>query len=161
MNAIDLLEKQHREVEQLFKKFEKAEAEEEKQRLFEEIGDKLAIHAGIEEKHFYPATRTARTEDELREAVEEHLSVKRIIADLLEMEPSNPQFEPKVLVLKEQVEHHVEEEEEELFPKVKKMLSRDELDDLGTVMEDLAQELEAGAPRESVPAETGSAAPLE
>jgi len=161
VNAIDLLEKQHREVEQLFKKFEKAEAEEEKQRLFEEIGDKLAIHAGIEEKHFYPATRTARTEDELREAVEEHLSVKRIIADLLEMEPSNPQFEPKVLVLKEQVEHHVEEEEEELFPKVKKMLSRDELDDLGTVMEDLAQELEAGAPRESVPAETGSAAPLE
>ena len=161
MNAIDLLEKQHREVEQLFKKFEKAEAEEEKQRLFEEIGDKLAVHAGIEEKHFYPATKTARTEDELREAVEEHLSVKRIIADLLEMEPSNPQFEPKVLVLKEQVEHHVEEEEEELFPKVKKMLSRDELDDLGTVMEDLAQELEAGAPRESVPAETGSAAPLE
>ena len=161
MNAIDLLEKQHREVEQLFKKFEKAEGEEEKQSLFEEIGDKLAIHAGIEEKHFYPATRTARTEDQLREAVEEHLSVKRIIADLLEMEPSNPQFEPKVLVLKEQVEHHVEEEEEELFPKVKKMLSRDELDDLGTVMEDLAQELEAGAPRESVPAETGSAAPLE
>ena len=161
MNAIDLLEKQHREVEQLFKKFEKAEGEEEKQSLFEEIGDKLAVHAGIEEKHFYPATRTARTEDELREAVEEHLSVKRIIADLLEMEPSNPQFEPKVLVLKEQVEHHVEEEEEELFPKVKKMLSRDELDDLGTVMEDLAQELEAGAPRESVPAETGSAAPLE
>ena len=161
MNAIDLLEKQHREVEQLFKKFEKAEGEEEKQSLFEEIGDKLAIHAGIEEKHFYPATKTARTEDELREAVEEHLSVKRIIADLLEMEPSNPQFEPKVLVLKEQVEHHVEEEEEELFPKVKKMLSRDELDDLGTVMEDLAQELEAGAPRESVPAETGSAAPLE
>ena len=161
MNAIDLLEKQHREVEQLFKKFEKAEGEEEKQSLFEEIGDKLAVHAGIEEKHFYPATKTARTEDELREAVEEHLSVKRIIADLLEMEPSNPQFEPKVLVLKEQVEHHVEEEEEELFPKVKKMLSRDELDDLGTVMEDLAQELEAGAPRESVPAETGSAAPLE
>jgi len=161
VNAIDLLEKQHREVEQLFKKFEKAEGEEEKQSLFEEIGDKLAVHAGIEEKHFYPATKTARTEDELREAVEEHLSVKRIIADLLEMEPSNPQFEPKVLVLKEQVEHHVEEEEEELFPKVKKMLSRDELDDLGTVMEDLAQELEAGAPRESVPAETGSAAPLE
>ena len=161
MNAIDLLEKQHREVEQLFKKFEKAEGEEEKQSLFEEIGDKLAVHAGIEEKHFYPATKTARTEDELREAVEEHLSVKRIIADLLEMEPSNPQFEPKVLVLKEQVEHHVEEEEEELFPKVKKMLSRDELDDLGTVMEDLAQELEAGTPRESVPAETGSAAPLE
>jgi len=161
VNAIDLLAKQHREVEQLFKKFEKAEGEEEKQSLFEEIGDKLAVHAGIEEKHFYPATKTARTEDELREAVEEHLSVKRIIADLLEMEPSNPQFEPKVLVLKEQVEHHVEEEEEELFPKVKKMLSRDELDDLGTVMEDLAQELEAGAPRESVPAETGSAAPLE
>ncbi|TMA16413.1 MAG: hemerythrin domain-containing protein [Deltaproteobacteria bacterium] len=87
---------------------------------------------------------------------------KRLIADLLEMSVDDPQFDPKVAVLKENVEHHIEEEEEELFPKVKKMLKEEELEDLGVVMEDMAEDLKAaGSPRESVPAETGSAAPLE
>ncbi|HEY4731397.1 MAG TPA: hemerythrin domain-containing protein, partial [Myxococcales bacterium] len=74
----------------------------------------------------------------------------------------DPQFDAKVTVLQEQIEHHVEEEEKELFPKVRKMLGKEELEDLGVVMEDMAEELKAsGSPRESVPAETGSAAPLE
>jgi hemerythrin superfamily protein len=120
------------------------------------------VHATIEEKHFYPATKNTRTEELLQEAVEEHLSVKRSIADLLEISPEDARFDAKLAVLKEQVEHHVEEEEGELFPKVKKMLGEDELEDLGVVMEDMAEGLKAaGAPRESVPAETGSAAPLE
>ncbi|TMA40568.1 MAG: hemerythrin domain-containing protein, partial [Deltaproteobacteria bacterium] len=111
---------------------------------------------------FYPATKNARTEELLQEAVEEHLAAKRLIADLLEMSVDDPQFDAKVAVLKENVEHHIEEEEEELFPKVKKMLKEEELEDLGVVMEDMAEDLKAaGAPRESVPAETGSAAPLE
>ena len=160
MNAIELLEKQHKEVKGLLDKCEKAEGEE-KRALFEKIADDLAIHAAIEEQHFYPATKAARTEELLHEAVEEHLSVKRIIADLLEMEPSDAQFDAKIQVLKEQVEHHVEEEEGELFPKVKKLLSEDDLDDLGIVMEDMAEDLrESGAPREQVPAETGEAAPV-
>ena len=160
MNAIELLKQQHKEVKGLFKKIEKAEGEE-KQELFDAIADELAVHAAIEEKHFYPASKSARTEDELREAVEEHLSVKRVIADLLECEPSDPQFDPKIQVLIEQVEHHVEEEEEELFPKVEKLLSADELDDLGLVMEEMAEELkEEGEPRTAVPGETGEAAPL-
>ena len=161
MNAIELLESQHREVEAMFKKFEKAEGPE-REDLFEQIADALAIHASIEEKHFYPATKSQRTEDALREAVEEHLSAKRIIADLLETDPEDPQFEAKVIVLREQIEHHVKEEESELFPKVKKELSSDELEDLAVAMEDLASELrESGAPREQVPAETAHAAPLE
>jgi len=161
VDAIELLKTQHQEVKTLFKKIEKAD-EGEKEDLFDQIADALAVHAAIEEKHFYPATRNARTEELLQEAVEEHLSVKRLIADLLELSPSDPQFDAKISVLQEQVEHHVGEEEGDLFPKVKKILAADELEDLGVVMEDMADELKAGgAPREQVPAETGSAAPLE
>jgi len=161
VDAIELLKGQHQEVNALFKKIEKAE-EDEKQDLFDQLADALAVHTAIEEKHFYPATRNARTEELLQEAVEEHLSAKRVIADLLEMSPEDPQFEAKVSLLKEQIEHHVEEEENELFPKVRETLKKEELEDLGVVMEDLAEELKAsGVPRESVPAETGEAAPLE
>jgi hemerythrin superfamily protein len=161
MDAIELLETQHKEVKGLFKKIEKAE-EEQKQDLFEQLADALAVHAAIEEKHFYPATMNARTEELLQEAVEEHLSVKRLIADLMEMSSGDPQFDAKITVLQEQIEHHVEEEENELFPKVRKMLKKEELEDLGIVMEDMAEDLKgAGAPRQSVPSETEHAAPLE
>ena len=161
MNAIELLTMQHKEVKGLFAKIEKASGQA-KRELFEKIADDLAIHATIEEKHFYPATKAARTKELLEEAVEEHLSVKRIVADLLEMDAGDAQFDAKISVLKEQVEHHVEEEEGELFPKVKKLLSAEDLEDLGVIMEDLAEELkEGGAPRMAVPAETGEAAPLE
>ena len=160
MNAIDLLKQQHDQVEELFKKIENAKSG--KEELFDQIADALAVHSAIEEQHFYPATKDTRTEELLHEAVEEHLGVKRIIADLLEMEPDDPQFEAKIKVLKEQVEHHVEEEEKELFPKVRKMHSKEELEDLGVLMEDTAQELkQRGAPRMQVPKETGTAAPID
>jgi hemerythrin superfamily protein len=159
VDAIELLMIQHEEAKALFKKIERAE-DDEKQDLFERVADALAVHATIEEKQFYPATRNARTEEMLQEAVEEHLAAKRLIADLLEMTPDDPQFDAKIAVLKEQVEHHIEEEEAELFPKVRRMFKADELEDLGVAMEDMAEDLKAeGAPRESVPAETGSAAP--
>ena len=94
--------------------------------------------------------------------MEEHLSVKRIIADLLEMEPDDAQFDAKIKVLQEQVEHHVEEEEKQLFPEVQKLHSKDELEDLGMLMEQTAEELkEQGAPRMEVPKETGAAAPID
>jgi hemerythrin superfamily protein len=97
----------------------------------------------------------------LQEAVEEHLAAKRIIADLLAMDVDDAQFDAKMTVLREEIDHHVEEEESELFPQVKKLLAEDELEDLRIVMEDLAEELrEDGAPRAQVPAETGEAAPI-
>ena len=163
MDAIELLEGQHREVEELFAKFEKAgeNARKTKEKLCREISDKMAVHATIEEKLFYPESKTDDTEDMLREAVEEHLSVKRVLSDLLETEVTDEQFDARMKVLKEQIEHHVEEEEEELFPKVKKALSEDELEDLGARMEELAEELLAqGSPSKDIPGQTDAPAPI-
>ncbi|HEY0706694.1 MAG TPA: hemerythrin domain-containing protein, partial [Polyangia bacterium] len=117
--------------------------------------------ATIEEKHFYPAAKTKDTEDMLLEAAEEHLSVKRLIADLLELDAKDDTFEAKVMVLKEQIEHHVEEEEKELFPKVKKLLDEETMLSVEQEMAATEQELlEAGDPRNAVPGETAEAAPV-
>jgi hemerythrin superfamily protein len=161
MSAIDLLKSQHREVEKLFKQIESAKDGRKKMILFEEIADKLAIHAAIEEDHFYPAVKEKRTEDILLEAVEEHLTIKRTLADLMKLDVGEQSFDPKLKVLKEEVQHHVQEEEEDLFPKVKKILSAEELDALEQEMVAEQQELEEeGNPRAAIPAETGDAAPI-
>jgi hemerythrin superfamily protein len=160
MGAIDMLEAQHREVEDLFSDFEEASAGK-KRDIFLKIADKLAVHAAIEEKHFYPAAKSKETEDLLQESVEEHLSVKRIIADLLEQETDGDTLEAKVKVLQEQIEHHVEEEEEELFPQVEKLLGEETLEALEQEMTATQEELLAkGSPRDQVPSETGEAAPI-
>lgn len=146
MNAIKMLKQQHREVEKLFKQFESAKSAGPRQKAFEEIADALAVHATIEEKHFYPAVKKAQTEDILLEAVEEHLEIKRVIADLLEMDGGEDQFAAKVKVLQEDVEHHVEEEEGEMFPKARKVLSEEQAEILGTRMEEAKnKELKAAA----------------
>jgi len=163
MDAIEMLKKQHREVEGLFSKYDQLgeHAVKGKQRLFEQIADALAMHATIEEKHFYPAVKAKRTEDILLEALEEHLGIKRVIADLLKVTSSDETFDAKVKVLKEQVEHHVKEEETDLFPKVKKILDAQELTSIAEQMQATMQKLEAkGEPRKAVPAETRDAAPL-
>jgi hemerythrin-like domain-containing protein len=163
VDAIKLLTKQHREVEKLFEQFEQASdgAKKTRLQLCQKIGDALAVHATIEEKIFYPATKAARTEELLKEAVEEHLSAKRIIADLVRRDELDEQTDAKMSVLKEQIEHHVEEEEKELFPKARRLLDAERLEDLGEEMEQLATELmQQGEPRRQVPDETGDAAPI-
>jgi hemerythrin superfamily protein len=159
MDAIKMLKKQHREVEALFKELEKAKSAGPRRKTFEKIADALAIHATIEEKHFYPAAKKKQTEDMLLESVEEHLQVKRVIADLLELDANDPTFMAKATVLKEDIQHHVEEEEDELFPKVQKLLDDDELEAVAAAMQETAAELqEEGEPRMSVPSETREAA---
>jgi hemerythrin superfamily protein len=163
MNAIDLLKQQHRLVEKLFAQFEKTSdgSVAKKAELCRKISDELSAHATIEEKIFYPACKDARTEDKLREALEEHLGAKRLIADLIELDAKDPQFEAKVKVLQEQIEHHVKEEEEELFEEVEKLLSDEELDDLGRQMKELYVELMSeGDARMATQGETDAAAPL-
>jgi hemerythrin superfamily protein len=161
MNAIELLESQHREVEDLFESLEDSKDADEKDDLFMTLADLLSMHAAIEERLFYPAVKAVETEDLLREAVEEHLSVKRLLADLLETDPADAAFDARIKVLEEQVAHHVEEEEGALFPEVKKLLDADQLEALGGEMLALASEIEdAGEPRENVRDETIEPAPI-
>lgn len=160
MDAIALLESQHREVEKIFEMIDEAENPTEKKALARDVCDALAGHAAIEEQIFYPGVMKKETEDLLRESVEEHLAVKRMIADLLLIAVTDESFDAKIKVLKEMVEHHVEEEEEELFPQVKKNFAADILDEMGAQMEALFAELENQDPRKQVPSETDEPAPL-
>ena len=161
VNAVDMLESQHREVEALFAKLDKADRAERKQNLFSQIADKLAVHASIEEQAFYPAVKAKRTEDILLESLEEHLGIKRVLADLIDIDAADDTFDAKAKVLKEQVEHHVGEEEDDLFPKVKKLFDEDTLIAIAQQMALLQEELLAkGSPRLAVLTETDEAAPL-
>jgi hemerythrin superfamily protein len=162
MNAIELLESQHREVEKLFSKIEKAATTREKGKLFAQLADDLAMHASIEEHQFYPAVRAKRTEDILLESLEEHVGIKRVLADLLAISADDETFGAKIKVLKEQVEHHVKEEETDLFPKSKKVLDAKEMAALGASLQDERRQIEErGNARKGVPAETSHAATLE
>jgi len=161
MNAVKMLKQQHREVDALFKRFESEKPGEPRKRVFEEIADALAVHASIEERHFYPGVKQKQTEEILYESVEEHLEIKRAIADLLSLDDDDETFEAKVKVLQEDVEHHVEEEETILFPKVEKLVDAETLEAIGLEMEETQEELlSEGNPREAVPGETEVAAPL-
>lgn len=123
-DAIKLLTKEHREVEALFKSFENAKDNDtEKADIVTQICDALSAHATIEEEIFYPAARDAlseKGEDLLDEAEVEHTSIKSLVTELEDAEPDDNLYDAKVKVLTEYVKHHVKEEEDELFPKVKK-----------------------------------------
>ena len=165
MDAIEIIKEQHREVLELFEEYEKAKdrAPELRRRLVETIGDKLAIHMKLEEELVYPTIRGKKIDTNLiKEALEEHLSVKRLLADLLDMDPGDEQFGAKVLVLKEQLEHHLDEEEDEILPKIRRQIGTLRLERLGDEMMARMQELmRGGAPRESISAETGAAPAIE
>jgi hemerythrin superfamily protein len=161
MNAIEMLKQQHREVDALFEEFEAETSAGARLEIFERIADALAIHAAIEERHFYPEVKARETEEILAESVEEHLQVKRAIADIMKLETVDEAFEAKVKVLKEDVQRHVKEEENELFPEVADLFDGDMLETIGAEMEQTQGELLAeGNPRDAVPDEIETAAPL-
>ena len=124
-DATALLTRDHAEVKKLFKQYEKmadAQADgEERQALAEEICAMLTVHATIEEEIFYPAAREAEVESDLLDEAEvEHASAKDLIAQIQEMGPDDELYDAKVKVLGEYIEHHVQEEEGEMFPKCRK-----------------------------------------
>lgn len=160
MDPIQLLVSEHRHMEKLLAEIMDADTKG-RARSFPEAADALTAHVTVEEKHFYPAVRARRTEDILLESLEEHLSLKRVLADMLQLEVGGPRWEPKLHVLKEQLEHHHKEEETNLFPKVEKLFSRDELGTLGDAMERELEELRAQRPARQVLEQTDAAAPLE
>jgi hypothetical protein len=162
IDALELLKMQHDEVEDLISEIEDSADGEEKLDLFRELADKIAAHSTIEEKLFYPTVMSDDTEEQLLEATEEHLAVKRVLADMLEMEASDDRFDAKLSVLKEQIRHHArDEEEKKLFPEVRRMFSKEELAGLGNELIAMFEELLEHEPRNEVPMQTREAAPLE
>jgi len=116
-DAIALLKADHREVKAMFDQFEKADDEAEKTALALQICRALTVHAQIEEEIFYPAAYEAIDDDDLLDEAEvEHASAKDLIAQIEASNPSEPLFDAKIKVLGEYVQHHVDEEEKELFP---------------------------------------------
>jgi hemerythrin superfamily protein len=134
-DAISVLTEDHRRVEELFARFEKTGdgAIKQRQELVERISEALSVHASIEEEIFYPAARgaVADGDDDVLEALEEHHLVKVTLAELETMDPGHERYRAKVTVLIENVRHHVEEEEGELFPRVRAAVDAAELRQLG------------------------------
>ena len=135
MDAFNLLKADHRKVEELFSQLESASGQA-KMRVFEQIKTELELHTHIEETIFYPALeKPKQTHDLTLEAYEEHDVVKKLLRELSRARTPNEEWEAKAKVLQENVEHHVEEEENELFEKAEAALSEEQIEALGEKME--------------------------
>jgi hemerythrin superfamily protein len=138
MDALKLLKQDHRDVEALFKQFEKAGdgALARKEEICRQVIRLLAIHSNIEEQMLYPAAREVSEELESKtlEALEEHLVAKWTLAALEKMKADDERFEAKMKVLMDSIRHHVEEEEGELFPELSKLMGKEQLEALGAAM---------------------------
>ncbi len=149
-DAIALLKADHKKVKELFATVEETSerAKAHLQRLGTQICDELTVHTEIEERIFYPAVkeRTERghkTEHDLvLESYEEHAAAKQVVADLRATDAGDESYKPKLKALSELIDHHVVEEEKELFPGAKKIFSEDELLELGQRLETLKSQLQ-------------------
>jgi hemerythrin superfamily protein len=140
VDGIVLLKEDHKAVKRLFREFEKTHkgaSGAEKRELVDKIVYELTTHAFIEETIFYPAARAEvpDTDEHVLESVEEHHVVAWLCSELKDLDPGEETFDAKVAVLIENVEHHIEEEEGDWFPQVRKALGRNRLKDLGERME--------------------------
>jgi hemerythrin superfamily protein len=148
ISAIELLEDDHREVEGFFAEYEDLEDEAAKAELAAKICLALTVHTHIEEEIFYPAARKATEDDDLLdEAAVEHAGAKHLIAEIEGMEAGDALYDAKIRVLGEQIKHHVKEEEEELFPEIRR--AKMEIEALGRKMAARKAELMAQLSGES------------
>jgi len=138
MNAFTLLKADHKKVAGIFEKLEPTTERGVKTReeLFAQLKNELDVHTRIEEDILYPRLKEIEeTEDLTLESYEEHAVVKTLLAELDALAKDDETWGPKLKVLQENVEHHVEEEEGELFPKAQKQLSSEEINELGDKLE--------------------------
>ena len=148
MDALTLLEQDHQKVKKLMGEIEKTTERGVKtqEELFTKLVQELTVHEKIEEQIFYPAVKdaakTKKLEEIVTESFEEHHFVNVVIAEIKETPYDAEEWAAKFKVMMENIEHHAfEEEEGEMFPKVRKLFSKAELDDLGAQMEDLKMQL--------------------
>jgi len=148
MNAFELLKADHKKVAQIFDKLEPTTEQAVKTRneLFATLKNELEIHSRIEEEIFYPVLKeAAETRAITLEAYEEHKVVKEMLEEMSALPQNSEQWTAKLTLLKESVEHHVEEEEGEMFKKAHEVLSKEQAEVLGMRMENEKQQLAATA----------------
>src|SRR4030095_5966552 len=150
MNAFEVLNADHEKVAGIMEKFDQSteRASKTREELFTQLKNELDLHAQIEEQIFYPALEDKEeTRDMTLEAYEEHDLVKQLLSEL-ESEPKDDEkWTAKFTVLKENVEHHVEEEEGELFKKARSVLSKDEIEELGNRLQEAKRQGKAASAR--------------
>jgi hypothetical protein len=161
MKATDLLKKDHDTVKKMFAAFEKMgeRAHQKRHSQAEEICEELRIHAAIEEEIFYPAVRSVKDKQakfDIEEALQEHKQMKAAIEDVLQIEGEEPAFGAKMKVLQEDVEHHADEEEREVFKEARK-LGNEKLEELGQQLQERKEELKSEGGENETGEETGAA----
>jgi hemerythrin superfamily protein len=148
MDVFKLLKQDHKEVQQLFKKIEDSSdgAIKTREKTYKELAKELAVHASLEERLVYPRLREIEAlEDTVKEGIEEHHVAEQLMEEIAKMSASDEQWMAKVTVLKEMIEHHVEEEEKELFPKAMKALEKDEIEELGEIVAEEKKDMLRGS----------------
>ena len=139
MNAIALLKQMHQEAKSAFQKLEQGEPNQ-RLAIWDKLQPELVRHEELEETLFYPELKKVDTTEEIiLEAYQEHHVMDVLIKEISALKPGDEAFQPKVTVLQENTEHHIEEEEQDLFPKVRKLWDRAKREKVGAAMEEQAE----------------------
>jgi len=148
MNAIDLLEDDHKKMKKMLKELDVTTARGVKTReeLLAKMRSELLVHEKIEEEIFYPALESyKKAKDIVLEGYEEHHAVDVLLDELDSVPFDDETWAPKFAVIKENIEHHIQEEEEDMFPKARKLLGEEALEELGAQMDSLRDQMKSAA----------------
>ncbi|MBI3899442.1 MAG: hemerythrin domain-containing protein [Gammaproteobacteria bacterium] len=136
MDVFKLLKQDHKEVKGLFKKLQKTSAQKAREKGLQQLALELTVHTAVEEEIFYPRLREEKKlRGTVNESYEEHHVAKRLLEELVQTPIEDERWQAKLSVLKEMIEHHVQEEEDELFPKASRALGKEESKALGLQIE--------------------------
>jgi hemerythrin superfamily protein len=139
LDALALLKKDHVLVKDLLRKMDEEDDTDQLKSMFEQLVDELGIHERIEEEIFYPALqKLPKAREDVMESFEEHHLVDEIVTEM-DVETNDEKWKAKFTVMKENIEHHIEDEEEKLFPKAEELLGEKKLGELGAQMADLKE----------------------
>jgi iron-sulfur cluster repair protein YtfE (RIC family) len=155
MNAVELLKEDHKEALELLERLETMEQDLEADaeglevvptELFTQLKNALTLHTQAEEQIFYPAMQEFdETREQITEAIEEHQAVDQLLEEMTELSPEDEEFQTKLAELRENLEHHMEEEEDELFPKAEELCGAKRLEEMGRQIQKLKQGRSAAA----------------
>lgn len=145
MNALELLKQDHQEASSLMDQLESGD-EKSMMAVFNRLKQALTLHTKMEETLLYPALQNnEQTADVVSESYEEHQTVDEILSEMAGLAPSNGDFSIKLAELRENIEHHVEEEENEMFPKAERILGQHRLEEMGNQMQQMKNGMSATA----------------